>query len=255
MSYKIKEISDLSGVSVRTLHHYDQLGLLKPDSVAANGYRIYSEQNLLRLQQILFFKELDFSLAEIKKILDHPDFEQIHALESQQAILVKKRTRLNQIIQLITQTINSIQGGTIMEKKEMFQAFDLTEIKKDQAKYAAEVREKYGASPAYQESQQKAAKYNQHDWENIMAAANEIYTKLATLMELPISDPEVQAMINNWREHINQNYYQCTLEIFRGLGEIYVADPRFTKNIDQYRPGLAEFMHQAMNYYCEQQSE
>ena len=255
MSYKIKEISKLAGVSVRTLHHYDQLGLLKPDSISTNGYRIYSEQNLLRLQQILFFKELDFSLAEIKKILDHPDFNQIHALQNQQAILVKKRTRLEQIIKLITQTINSIQGGTIMEKKEMFQAFDLTEIEKHQQKYAAEVREKYGNSPAYQESQQKTAKYSQADWEKFMDEAGEIYARLAELMELPASHPEVQAAINAWREHITQNYYQCTLEIFRGLGELYVSDPRFTKNIDQYRPGLAEFMHQAMLYYCEQQSE
>ena len=251
MAYRIKEVAELAGVSVRSLHHYDEIRLLKPSNVTASGYRIYTDKELQRLQQILFFKELGFGLQEIKNILDSPNFDQREALTVQKQILIEKRDRLNAIIHTVENTLLSMNGGNQMSKKEMFDAFDMSEIEKHQQKYAEEVKEKYGDTNAYKESQAKTAKYTKNDWASITDRSEEIYHRLANLMESEPSDPDVQKAIQDWRNFINDNFYTCTLEIFRGLGDMYVSDERFTANIDKYRPGLAEFMRSAMHYYCD----
>lgn len=253
MPYKIKEVADIVGVSVRTLHHYDQIGLLKPESLTTAGYRLYSDHDLENLQQILFFKELGFSLNEIREILENPAFDRKQALESHKKILLEKKKRLEGIIHLVEKTIYRIEGGINMDNKEMFDAFDMSEIEKQQRKYAEEVKEKYGNTDAYKESQKKTSGYTKKDWGDISIKSDEIYKRLASLMDKDIDDPEVQEVIGNWRQFITDNFYQCTLEIFRGLGDLYVSDERFTKNIDKYHAGLAEFMRKAIHYYCDHQ--
>jgi DNA-binding transcriptional MerR regulator len=255
MPYKIKEVADMVGVTVRTLHHYDQTGLLRPGSVTTAGYRLYSDYDLERLQQILFFKELGFKLYEIKGILDSPGFDRRQALNSQKKLLIEKKKRLEAIIGLVEQTLGSIEGGITMAKKEMFRAFDMSEIEKHQQRYAEETKQKYGHTEAYKESQKKTAAYSKDDWASIQARGNKIYQKIADLMDKSPGDPQVQKAIGEWRQHITDSFYNCTPEIFRRLGDLYVQDERFTANIDKVKPGLARFMSEAMRLYCDNQQE
>ncbi|HEX3047902.1 MAG TPA: MerR family transcriptional regulator [Bacillota bacterium] len=251
MAFKVKEVSELVGVSVRTLHHYDQIGLLIPESVSPAGYRLYSDRNLERLQQIMFFKEIGFELHEIKQILDSPGFDRRQALLTHRELLLEKKKRLEEIIGTVEKTINSIEGEGKMNNKEMFAGFDMSEIEKHQAKYAEETKQKYGQTEAYQESAKKTAKYTKDDWARITADAGRIYQKIAAAMDKGPADPGVQQAVGEWRQHITTNYYNCTPEIFRGLGDLYVNDPRFTANIDKTKPGLAAFLREAMHIYCD----
>lgn len=177
MYYKVKEVADMVGISVRMLHHYDKIGLLKPESISPAGYRLYIDKDLERLQQVLFFKELEFSLQEIKTILDSPGFDKKQALKSHKELLLEKKKRLEKIIKSVERTIDSIEGGTYMSKKEMFEAFDMTKIEDHKEKYAKEVRKKYGNTKAYKESQEKTSGYRKNDWTVIMAKWDEIYKK------------------------------------------------------------------------------
>lgn len=251
MALKVKEVAGLVGVSVRTLHHYDQIGLLVPESVSPAGYRLYTDCNLERLQQILFFKEIGFNLHEIKEILDSPGFNRRSALYNHRELLLEKKHRIEEIIRTVEKTIDSMEGEIIMDKKDMFSGFDMSEIEKHQAQYAEETRQKYGNSDAYQESTKKTAKYTKEDWAKIMGEADRIYQNIATLMDKGAADPEVQKAVGEWRQHITDNFYNCTLEIFRGLGDMYVEDHRFTENIDKVKPGLAAFLREAMHVYCD----
>lgn len=241
----------MAGISVRMLHHYDKIGLLDPESVSAAGYRLYSDENLDRLQQILFFKELNFPLQEIKIILDSPNFNKKEALETHRQLLLEKKLRLEKIIQSVDKTINSMEGEFKMDKKEILNVFSMTEIEEHQRKYSEEVKEKYGNTSAYKESNEKTSKYTKEDWSNIMKDWDIIYKKLANLMDKNPDDKEVQEYIHQSREHISKNFYDCTPEIFRGLGEIYVNDERFTANIDKYKTGLSKFLRDAINVYCD----
>jgi DNA-binding transcriptional MerR regulator len=251
MAYKVKEVADMVGISVRTLHHYDEIGLLKAEFISTAGYRFYTDRDLERLQQILFFKELDFNLQEIKSIIDSPSFDRKHALKSHKELLIQKKNRLEKIINSVERTLESIEGGINMNKKEMFESFDMTAIEKHKEKYAEEVEQKYGNTDAYKESQKKTSKYTKEDWARINKQVEEIYKSLAGMMGKSPADPEVQALIALKRQHITDNYYNCTPEIFRGLGEMYVADERFTANIDKYGKGLSEFLRDAINSYCD----
>ena len=251
MLYKVKEVADMAGVSVRTLHHYDHIGLLRAESLNPAGYRLYKDRDLAKLQQILFFKELGFSLKETGEIINSPEFDRQKALKSHKELLIKKRDRLDSIIKSVSKTIQLIEGGIEMDKKEMFNAFDMSEIEKHREKYAQETKEKYGNTEAYKESQEKTSKYTKDDWVSIMAKGDGIMKKIALLMEQSADSPEVQSGIAEWRQHITDSFYNCTPQIFMGLGEMYVADERFTANIDKIKPGLAAFMKDAIHIYCD----
>lgn len=255
MPYKVKEVADMVGVSVRTLHHYDHIGLLKPESINPAGYRLYTDHDLEKLQQILFFKELGFSLQETGEIINSPSFDRRKALQTHKELLQKKRARLDELIESVDKTIQSIEGGITMDKKDMFKAFDMKDIEAHQEKYAEETRQKYGNSDAYQESQQRTAKYSKDDWAGIMSRGQAIFEKVAAHMDKSPAAPEVQAAVAEWRQHITASFYACTPEIFRGLGEMYVADERFTANIDKTREGLAAFLSEAIQVYCDNLAE
>ena len=249
--YKIKEVSNLAGVTVRTLHHYDAIALLKPCFINDAGYRYYGDKELEKLQQILFFRELDFSLEEIKKILNNPDFDKVSCLTLHRQLLLEKRQRLDNIIASLDKTLLSLEGGIKMNKKEMFKSFDMKSIEEHKAKYTEETKKKYGDTPAYKESQEKTSKYGKSDWENIMGEAEKIYISLSDLMNEEPNSPKVQALVQQWRDHITNNFYNCTLDIFRGLALMYTTDERFKENIDKYGEGLTEFLSSAMIIYCD----
>jgi DNA-binding transcriptional MerR regulator len=251
MPYKVKEVAALAGVSVRTLHHYDQIELLKPESVTPAGYRLYTDANLERLQQILFFKELGFDLQEIKRILDQPGFDRKGALQSHKQLLLEKKKRLEAIIRTVEKTIESLEGGTKMSKEEMFEGFDMAEIERHQAQYAEEAKQKYGHTDAYRESERRTSRYTEEDWARIQKKSEAIYRKIIAAMDRGPADPQVQEAVAEWRQHITDSFYDCTPEIFRGLGDLYAADERFKKNIDKHQEGLAAFAREAIHIYCD----
>lgn len=254
MYYMVKEVADLTGISIRMLHYYDKIGVLKPESISASGYRLYTDNDLEKLQQLLFFKELDFSLNEIKEMVKSPNYDKREALIAHKTILTEKKNRLEKIIDTVDKTINSLEGGTKMSKKDMFEAFDMSEIEKHQKKYAEETKQKYGESDAYKESQAKTQNYTKEDWERIVGESDNIYRTLAANMDKKPDDPIIQEQVEKYRKHISKYFYNCTLEIYRGLGEMYVSDSRFTKNIDKYGIGLSSFLREAINIYCDSQS-
>lgn len=250
MPYKVKEVADLVGVSVRTLHHYDEIGLLTPQSVNSAGYRLYDSKELERLQQILFFREIGFALPDIKEILDSPGFDRKGALKAHKELLLEKKLRLEHIIDTVDQTIQSIEGGTPMSNKEMFKSFDMAPIEEHKMKYAAEARQKYGDA-TIDAVEKRTNKYTKEDWAAIMNESGDIYTRIVARMDEGPEDPEVQDAVASIQQWITKNFYDCTPEIFRGLGDLYVMDERFTANIDKHKEGLAVFLREAMHIYCD----
>lgn len=244
--FKVKEIADMVGISVRTLHHYDDIGLLIPYSVTESGYRLYSLENLERLQQILFFKELDFNLSEIKDILDNPHFDRKEALNNHKKLLEEKMRRLKKIINTVNITIYNMQEGIEMKEKEMFEGFDMSQVEK----YKEEVKDKYGKTEAYEEYNKKTADYNKQDWDEVNKGMIQIFKQISDKMDLSPDNSEVQELVHEWRSYISKNLYNCTIEIFSSLGEMYVCDERFKNNIDKIEPGLAQFISDAIKVYC-----
>lgn len=240
---KINDVAKLTGVTVRTLHYYDEIGLLKPSDITEAGYRLYDEKALARLQQILFFKELDFPLNQIKEIMTSEGFNASEALKKHRDLLQQKRERLDSIISLVDK---SIKGEDIMSFKE----FDVTEIEKSKKKYANEVKERWGNSSAYAESEKKTSSYDKNQWGIINEECSNIFKAFACNMDKDTSHSDVQALVKRWQEFISKRFYKCNKEILQGLGLMYVGDERFKTNIDKYADGLAEFVNDAIQIYC-----
>lgn len=240
---KIQQVAKRTGVTVRALHHYDAIGLLRPAAVTEAGYRLYNDEDLSRLQEILFFRELDFPLAEIKTILQAPGYDRTEALAQHRKLLALKRARLDGLIDLVDQTL---KGRNTME----FKAFDQTAYDQAKAQYAEEAKARWGDTEAYRQS--AAREKNRAPEENARLAA-EGQTILAEFGRLVGSNPagaEAQALVARWQNHICTAYYDCGKEMLACLGQMYVADERFTQNIDQNGPGTAAFLAQAIEAYC-----
>ncbi|MEO2261081.1 MerR family transcriptional regulator [Paenibacillus amylolyticus] len=245
MAMKVKEVAELASISVRTLHHYDEIGLLTPDEVTSAGYRLYSDANLERLQQILFFKELDFSLKEIKNIITNPSFNPEEALNMHRLILLEKRQRLDQMIATIDRTVLHVRGEIKMTAKEQFEGFDFS-----QNPYEQEARERWG-DHAVDHTNQKLHSKSTTDQKALSEQMNEIYKRLASLRHTEPASVEAQSGIKEWYTWLNQ-MGSYSPEAFRGLGQMYVDDERFTRNIDQFGDGLAVFMRDAMAVFADQ---
>jgi DNA-binding transcriptional MerR regulator len=240
---KINEVAKLTGVTVRTLHYYDQIGLLKPSRITEAGYRLYDREALAALQQILFFRELDFPLQEIREIMEKPGYDRREALEKHREMLFKKKERLEGLIGLVDSTLKGENGMS-------FQEFDKTEIEDMREKYAAEVRERWGGTAAYQEERKKTADYDGDKWN---AVSGEGAALMRTFAEHRSEAPEsvaVQVLVRQWQDYITRNFYRCTDEILAGLGTMYGKDKRFSENIDKNGVGTAAFMAKAIEIYC-----
>ncbi|MET0017621.1 TipAS antibiotic-recognition domain-containing protein [Oscillibacter sp.] len=240
---KINEVAKRTGVTVRTLHYYDQIGLLKPSRVTEAGYRLYDREALIALQQILFFRELDFSLQEIREITGRPDYDRREALEKHREMLLKKKERLEGLIGLVDRTL---KGKSDMS----FREFDKTEIEYMKERYAAEVRERWGGTAAYQEEQKKTAEYSADKWNAVNDEGTALMQAFAARRSEAPEGAAVQELVCQWKDYITNNFYHCTDEILGGLGAMYVDDKRFTDNIDKNGVGTAAFMAAAIEIYC-----
>jgi len=245
----VRQLATLAGVSVRTLHHYDQIKLLKPSARTEAGYRLYGEADLLRLQQILFYRELDFPLAEIQAILDRPGFDQVEALRNHRRMLGERAERMAHLLRTVDRTIAKLTGEDTMPvtDEELYEGFSPKE-REEYKGYEAEARDRWGAMAA--ESQHRVRQMSKAQWQTVKQEGDAVTRLMAELMGRPVSAPEVQAAMARQHAWI-ENFYPCSAQVFRGLGQMYVDDPRFTANYDKYRPGLAVFMRDAMAYYAE----
>lgn len=237
----VNEVSRISGVSVRTLHHYDSIGLLKPTAVTEAGYRLYDDTALERLQNILLFRELQFPLKEIKSIIDSPQFNTREALEQQIKMLKLKREHIDNLISLADKMIEN--GDEYMD----FSAFDKSEIEQ----YAEEAKQRWGNTDEYRESQKKAEGRTDSDNALIADGMMNIFRGIGKIKDTQPDSSEAQALVKKLQQYITDNYYNCTPQIFGCLGEMYVGDERFRENIDAAGGiGTAEFTAKAIKVFC-----
>ena len=239
---KISDVAKLTGVTVRTLHYYDEIGLLKPGEVTEAGYRVYNDTDLEVLQQILFFRELDFSLEDIRKIMQNPAYEKESALRKQKELLLQKRSRLDSLISLVDKTLKG-------EQDMSFQQFDMTKIEEARKQYAAEAKQRWGDTAAYAEYEKKSDRYSAAQQKMLDVEGARILSEFGRNRSLAPDSAEAQALVERWQAYITSNFYTCTKEILSCLGQMYVGDERFTQHIDQYGAGTAAFMAAAIEIY------
>lgn len=244
MAYTVGDVAKLAHVSVRTLHHYDELGLLEPSKRSEPGYRLYTDEDLDRLQTVLFFKELGFSLEEIRDLVDDPAFDRREALLVQRDLIAEQALRLEAMLGLIDKTLVSLEGGIQMTQEEKFEVFGDF----DPAEYEDEVKERWGDTDAYKESARRTARYTKDDWKRFKAESEEINLAIVALMEqgVPADDPRAMDAVDRARLQIDHWFYPCSLEMHSGLAEMYLADPRFTATYEKIHTGMARYVHDAI---------
>lgn len=237
----VHEVSRLTGVSIRTLHYYDEIGLLTPAASSEAGYRLYDDTNLLKLQGIMLFRELEFSLKDIAQIMGKPDFDMDQVLDGQLRILELKRDHLEELIGLARRLK---QKG---ETELSFREFDRSKLEA----YRRLAKEAWGETDAYREYEAKSAGYSVTDQRRIAEGLMDVFYEFGNLREKDPADPEVQAEVKKLQEYISANYYTCTVEILSCLGRMYSAGGEMTDNIDAAGgKGCAEFVSAAIEVYC-----
>ena len=244
MKMSVKEFAELTGVSVRTLHYYDEINLLKPAEIDENnGYRFYDRTALERMQEILFYRELDFPLKSICEILSSPDYDKQKALSEQKKLLILKKERLERIISAID---NAEESEAIMK------ALNNNDYEAARKQYEAEAKERWGKTEAYKEHTDKTKNYSKDKWQSVTDGLDSIFGEFAECMKggsTPDSEA-AKALAEKLQKYITDNFYTCTNEILLGLGQMYVCDERFTQNIDKHGVGTAEFVNKAIIEYC-----
>lgn len=248
--YTVKQVAELAGVSVRTLHYYDEIGLLVPTRVGDNGYRYYDDATLLRLQQILLYREIGLELTRIKDVLDQPDFDLVAALRSHRVALVEKRDRMAELLHTLDNTITHLTGDKPMskkDKKKLFKGFS----EEKQKQYEREARLQYGPTQV-NESIRRWNGYTKAEQQAVMDEGNEVYLDLTKALKrgTPAYHSDVQAMLARWHQHIRY-FYEPTPEIMRGLGDLYTTSPEFMAFFAKFHPDLVEYMKVGIEQYVD----
>jgi DNA-binding transcriptional MerR regulator len=243
MDYTVKQLGQLAGITARTLHYYDEIGLLKSERVAPNGYRYYGEASVLRLQQILFYRELDIPLEKISQLLNGDNFEAEEALRNHRKALEQRIERLKRLIETIEETILHLQGVKHMDDKNLFNAFS----DEEQEEYAKEAERLYDPE-IVRASQKKWKSYSDDDKKRIGEEGNAAYAALAAAIPHGPGSPEAQAGVELWRKHMDY-FWTPNPEQLVGLTELYLQDARFKANFDKIDARLADFMHEAVKIY------
>ncbi|MQS76694.1 MerR family transcriptional regulator [Companilactobacillus halodurans] len=250
MDYTIKKLAQLAGVSTRTLRYYDQIGLLKPSKINDSNYRIYNEKNVNKLQQILYYRSLDFPLIKIKQIMNDPNFSQVQALKEQRELLLKKQHEVNSLLANIDQTLKNYDGEIKMTDSEKFAAFKQEKITDNETKYGHEIRDKYGAE-MINDSNEKFDSLTENDFNEMKETENNLISDLVKLKIKPDLDSALAKQI--YQEHkkwLNFTWTNYTKKAHRGLVDLYKNDERF-KNYYDSRAGtdVVQLLHDVVYHY------
>ena len=244
MSYTVGQVANLAGISVRTLHHYHQIGLLVPSGYSRTGYRRYSAEDLERLQRVLFYRELGFPLEQIVVLLDDPAVDAQEHLRRQHDLLIKRIERLYEMVTAVERAMEAEKVGINLTPEERFAVFG----EHDPAQYADEAKQRWGETDAYRQSMQRTSRYTKEDWLKIKQEQGDLQQRLVAAFQAgttPDSEPAMD-LAEEHRQQISRWFYDCGYDIHRGLAEMYLADPRFTKNYEDLAPGLAQWVHDAI---------
>jgi DNA-binding transcriptional MerR regulator len=249
----VHQVAELTGITVRTLHYYDEIGLLKPEIVTEAKYRLYTQTDLGRLQEILFFKEVGFALKEINKLMTSDSYDREEALQNPLQILELQKKRIDNLIKLVNDRISGKQEYS-------FDAFSTAKIIELQGKFREEVIERWGDTESYQQFTnlfgKKAQKVQQEQWDKFLATAKNIFEHLAEYEDKDPSEREVQSIIRQWKDYISENFYQCNNQMLMYLGELYTMDERFKEFINRFGTGdLALFFSKAIEVFCAENKE
>jgi MerR family transcriptional regulator, thiopeptide resistance regulator len=237
----VSEVSDLVGVSVRTLHHYDEIGLLRPQRRSDAGYRLYAHEDFERLQEILVWRQLGFSLQKIGALLDDPSHDRVAALRRQRALVERELERLGATAVALDAALTAAELGIEQQETTMFRDFD-------PAQYEDEARERWGDTEAYRESARRTARYGDAEWAEIQGEAEQLVADFASLMRAgePAGGERARAVAERHRRHIAQWFYPVSLQMHSNLAEMYVADQRFATGYENVAPGLAVYVRDAV---------
>lgn len=243
MALTVKDLADRAGISRRTLHYYDEIGLLKPSAYGDNGYRYYLQEDALRLQQILFYRELDLPLDQIKNLLDQADFDRVAALQSHRAALRKRISRLQALIDTVDRTIQHEKGQSTMGIDEIFGGFSQEQVNQ----WEQQATELYGedeVAPSFA----LWNSYSSAKKQQVMDEGKAIYSDLVGVMDHTPESPEVQAVIKRWHQHLRY-FYEPSVERLKGLGEMYATNMDFADKFRKMHPDLPEFLREAIRHY------
>ena len=238
---RINEVVKLTGVSARTLQYYDEIGLLIPQKLD-NGYRDYTEENLEKLQKILFYRFLKFKLNDIKELLEG-DFDNLKILEQQRELILREKEKFEVIINNIEKTISNYKGEQIMTIEEKFNGFK----KEDLNKYENQAVEKYGKDTIEESKKRQSGRE-----EIVTEEFNEVFRSMAKFKDenVDIAEKEVQSKVEDLYNNMNEYAFDCSIEVFSYIGKGYVHNPEFKKNIDKFGEGVAEYTSKAIEKYC-----
>ena len=244
MSYSVGQVARFAGVSVRTLHHYHQIGLLEPSGHTPSGYRQYADEDLERLQRVLFYRELGFPLDEIVTVLADPATDRVAHLRRQHELLTQRVRRLQTMVTAVERAMEAMKVGISLTPEERFEVFG----EQDPAQYAEEAERRWGDTGAYRQSRERTSRYSKEDWVRLKEAGANLNRRFAEALASGAAPDSEQAMdlAEEHRRSINDAFYDCGYEIHRGLAEMYLADPRFTRNYENVAPGLAQYVHDAI---------
>jgi DNA-binding transcriptional MerR regulator len=249
MSWSVGEVAKSAGITVRTLHHYDEIGLLSPTERSGTGYRRYEYVDLERLQRILAYRRLGFGLEQIAAILDDSSMDPVDHLRRQHAALTQQIDELRTIVAAIEKTMEARKMGISLNPQEMFEVFG----DESPTVHADEAEQRWGDTEAYRQSQQRTARYSKDDWLTIRAEAAANGTRFAAAYQagMPANSLEAMDTAEEHRQHISRWFYDCGYDLHRGLGELYTSDERFTANYDRGMPGLAHYVRDAITANAE----
>ncbi|MGW1025135.1 MerR family transcriptional regulator [Streptomyces sp. NPDC002577] len=244
MSYSVGQVAAFAKITVRTLHHYDEIGLLVPSERSRAGHRRYGEADLDRLQQILFYRELGFPLDEVAALLDDPGADPREHLRRQHELLTARIAELQRMAEAVEHAMEARKLGIDLTPEERFEVFG----DKDPEAYAEEAEARWGGTDTYAETQRRTARYTRADWKRMQDEVADWAARYDALMAdgEPASGERAMDMAEEHRLHITRWFYECTPEIHQGLGEMYVSDERFREFYDSMRPGLAVHLRDAI---------
>jgi MerR family transcriptional regulator, thiopeptide resistance regulator len=239
----VSEVAALAGVTVRTLHHYDEVGLVRPSDRTAAGYRLYEDRDLERLQLVLFYRELGFGLAEVKSLLERRELDRAAVLREQRELLQAQADRLQRMVAAVDRAIAAHEEGTTMTDESLFEVFG-----DEQRAHQQEAEQRWGDTAAYHESRRRTATYSRQDWEECKEESEAIMLRIAAVYRsggLPDSDVAMDA-VEAHRLQIDERFYDCSRETQVQLGEMYVQDPRFSATYEAIEPGLTVWVRDAI---------